>query len=59
MARNKMAKTNATNKVSGKARPKKTCSKRMNAPMKAASRAGRTVLPEKNLTKKDTFNAPI
>ncbi len=54
-----MAKKNATNKVAGKARPKKTWSKRMNAPMKVASRAGRTVLPEKILTKKDLFNAPM
>ena len=53
-----MAKKNATNKVGGKARPKKTWTKRMNAPMKAASRAGRTVLPEKTLTKKDISNAP-
>ncbi len=59
MARNKMAKKNATNKVAGKARPKKTWSKRMNAPMKVAGRAGRTVLPEKTLTKKDAFNAPM
>ena len=59
MARNKMKKKNATDKVAGKARPKKTWSKRMNASMKVASRAGRTVLPEKTLTKKDIFNAPM
>ena len=44
-----MAKKNAINKVAGKARPKKTWSKRMNAPMKAASRAGRTVLVDECL----------
>ena len=49
MARNKMAKKNAINKVAGKARPKKTWSKRISAPMKAASRARRTVLVDECL----------
>ena len=44
-----MAKKNATNKVAGKARPKKTWSKRISAPMKAASRARRTVLVDECL----------
>ena len=44
-----MAKTNAINRVAGKARPKKTWSKLMNAPMKAASRARRTVLVDECL----------
>ena len=59
MTRNKTRKNNVTDKVAGKARPKKIWSKRMNAPMKVAGRAGRTVLPEKTLTKKDIFNVPM
>ncbi len=39
-----MGKENDINKVVGKARPKKTWLKKISAPMKAASRARRTVL---------------
>ena len=59
MARNKVKKTHVTGKAVGKVRPKKNWPTRMNALMKVASRAGRMVLSEKTLTKKDIFNVPM